>query len=137
MVIDFSTLYDFPRNMDKLFEEFWSPLNISQRRMAYPPLNISEDENNIYVRAELPGMNMEDIELTLSEGSLLIKGERKSEKGNYFRQERPTGFFQRVVNLNVRIDRNNTKATMKNGLLEVVLPKSEEVKPKKINIDVE
>ncbi len=137
MVLDFNTLYDFPRNMEKFFDEFWSPLNISQRRVAYPPLNISEDDDNVYVRAEIPGLDINDIELTLSEGSLILKGERKQEEGRYFRQERPTGAFQRIVNLNVKVDRDKTTATMKNGLLEIILPKSEEVKPKQIDIQVE
>jgi HSP20 family protein len=137
MVLDFNTLYDFPRHFEKFFDEFWTPLNISQRRVAYPPLNISEDENALYVRAEIPGLDINDIDLTLSEGSLILKGERKAEEGRYFRQERPTGSFQRIVNLNVRIDRDKVTATMKNGVLEIVLPKSEEVKPKQINIQVE
>ncbi len=136
MVLDFNTLYDFPKNIDKFFDDFLSPLTISQRRYAYPPVNISENEESIYVRSILPGMNIEDIELTLSEGSLTIKGERKIEEGKYFRQERPTGAFQRLINLNVKIDRDNVKATMKNGLLEIVLPKAEESKPKQINIEV-
>ncbi len=136
MVLDFNTLYDFPRNIERFFDDYWSPLNISQRRVAYPPLNISEDENNIYVRAEIPGSSIEDIEVTLSDKSLIIKGEKKAEEGRYFRQERPTGSFQRIINLNVEISRDSIKASMKNGLLEIVLPKSEETKPKQINIDV-
>jgi len=136
MVLDFNTLYDFPRNLERVFDEFWSPLNISQRRFAYPPLNIGEDDDNIYVRAALPGLSINDVEVVLTEGSLNIKGERTSEEGRYFRQERPTGPFQRIVNLNVRIDRNKTRATMKDGLLEIVLPKAEETKPKQISIDV-
>ncbi|HMB32268.1 MAG TPA: Hsp20/alpha crystallin family protein [Desulfohalobiaceae bacterium] len=137
MVLDFNTLYDFPRNIEKFFDEFRSPLNISQRRLAYPPLNVSEDDNVVYVRAEIPGLDINDIELTLSEGSLILKGERKHEEGRYFRQERPTGPFQRIINLNVKVDRDKTTATMKNGLLEILLPKSEEVKPKQIDIKVE
>lgn len=136
MVLDFSNLYDFPRNIERVFDEFWRPLEISQRRFAYPPLNISDDENAIYVRAELPGVDIQDVDLTLSGGSLVIRGERKSEEGRYYRQERPTGSFQRIVNLNVKIDRDKVNATMKNGLLEITLPKAEEMKPKQISIDV-
>lgn len=135
MVLDFRTLYDFPRNFERMFDEVWNPLSISQRRLAYPPLNISQDDNNIYVKAELPGVELNDIELTLSEGSLIIRGEKKPEEGRYFRQERPTGSFQRVINLNVKIDRDKVKANMKDGLLQVTLPKAEEMKPKQINIE--
>lgn len=134
MVLDFTSLYDFPRNIEKMFDEFWHPVNLSQRRLAYPPLNISEDDSNIYIRAELPGMNIEDIDVTLSDESLIIKGERRMEEGRYFRQERPTGAFQRIINLNVKIERDKVGARMKDGLLEITLPKSEEVKPKQISI---
>lgn len=133
MVIDFS-FSPFPRQIDRLFEELTRPFFISQKRVSYPPLNISEDEDTIFVRAEIPGVALEDIELTLSNKSLTIKGERKSEQGTYFRQERPTGAFQRIVNVNVPVDRENVRATLANGVLEVVLPKSGEVKPKKISI---
>ena len=135
MVLDFTSLYDFPRNIEKMFDEFWHPVNLSQRRLAYPPLNISEDDSNIYIRAELPGMNIEDIDVTLSDESLIIKGERRMEEGRYFRQERPTGAFQRIINLNVKIERDKVGARMKDGLLEITLPKSEEVKPKQISIE--
>lgn len=137
MVLDFTNLYDFPRSMERMFDEFVNPLYISQRKMAYPPVNVSESEEAIVVKAEIPGMNIGDIDLTLTESSLVIKGERKTEEGRYFRQERPTGFFQRVINLNTRIDRDKIKATMKNGLLDIHLPKSEDVKPKQINIKIE
>jgi HSP20 family protein len=135
MVLDFTSLYDFPRNIEKMFDEFWHPVNLSQRRFAYPPLNISEDDSNIYIRAELPGMNIEDIDVTLSDESLIIKGERKTESGRYFRQERPTGSFQRIVNLNVKIERDKVSARMKDGLLQITLPKAEELKPKQISIE--
>jgi HSP20 family protein len=137
MVIDFSTFYDFPRQLDRMLDEMWKPSMISQRRQSYPPVNIHEDETNIYVYSEIPGMNIDDIDLTLSDGSLQIKGKREVAKGNFYRQERPTGLFQRVINLNVPVDVDNVKARMKDGVLDVVLPKSEEAKPKKISIEAE
>jgi HSP20 family protein len=137
MVIDFSTFYDFPRQLDRMLDEMWKPSMISQRRQSYPPVNIHEDETNIYVYSEIPGMNIDDIDLTLSDGSLQIKGKREVAKGNFYRQERPTGLFQRVINLNVPVDVDKVKARMKDGVLDVVLPKSEEAKPKKISIEAE
>jgi len=137
MVIDFSTFYDFPRQLDRMLDEMWKPSMISQRRQSYPPVNIHEDETNIYVYSEIPGMNIDAIDLTLSDGSLQIKGKREVAKGNFYRQERPTGLFQRVINLNVPVDVDNVKARMKDGVLDVVLPKSEEAKPKKISIEAE
>ncbi len=137
MVIDFSTFYDFPRQLDRMLDEMWKPSMISQRRQSYPPVNIHEDETNIYVYSEIPGMNIDAIDLTLSDGSLQIKGKREAAKGNFYRQERPTGLFQRVISLNVPVDVDRVKAKMKDGVLDVVLPKSEEAKPKKISIEAE
>jgi len=136
MVIDFSSFYDLPRSMEQLLDNFWQPSSFPQRRQAFPPLNISEDSENVYVRAEMPGLHVEDVDLTLTDNSLIIKGERVQEEGKYFRQERAAGVFQRLVNLNVPVQRENISATMRNGILEIRLPKSEEIKPKKISIDV-
>jgi HSP20 family protein len=135
MVIDLSPFYGTSNPFDRLLESLWTPLSISQRSLAYPPLNISEDAESIYVQCEIPGMDIGDLELTLTDSSLVIKGERKAVKGKYYRQERPTGFFQRVVNIQAAISRDKVAAKMKNGLLEVVIPKAEESKPKKISID--
>ncbi|KAF5038750.1 Hsp20/alpha crystallin family protein [anaerobic digester metagenome] len=137
MVIDFSSYYDLPRNMDSFFEELWKPSSLSQRRVAYPPVNISETDGEIIVTSEIPGMDTGDIELTLNEKSLIIRGAKKNEVGNYYRQERPTGSFQRIVNLNVPVQADGIKATMKDGLLRVVLPKARESRPLTISIDAQ
>ncbi|MDQ7831779.1 MAG: Hsp20/alpha crystallin family protein [Desulfovibrionaceae bacterium] len=135
MVIDLSPFYGTSNPFDRLLESLWTPLSISQRSLAYPPLNISEDDESIYVQCEIPGMDIGDLDLTLTDSSLVIKGERKGAKGKFYRQERPTGFFQRVVNIQAAISRDKVTARMKDGILEVVIPKSEECKPKKISID--
>lgn len=110
---------------------------ISQRRNAYPPVNISEDKSNIYVFSEVPGVDIEDVDITLSDGSLVIKGNRKHGTGNYYRQERPAGLFQRIVNLNVPIQADGVKARMKDGVLEITMPKADEAIPRKISIKAE
>lgn len=137
MVIDFSSYYSFPTQMDKLFQEFARPFFSSQRGMAYPPLQVSEDEHAVYVRAEIPGVAMEDLDLTLTNKSLILKGERKVEKGRYYRQERPTGAFQRLIQLGSVVNRDDVKATLTNGILSITLPKAEEFKPRKISIAAE
>jgi len=134
MVIDLSPLYNFPSQFDRLFEGMWSPFLISQRSLAYPPLNLSETDDRIYARLEIPGLEIGEIDLTLTDASLVIKGERKPIKGKYYRQERPTGHFQRVINLHAPISRDAVTARMRDGLLEIVIPKAEESKPKKISI---
>ncbi|KAB1440908.1 Hsp20/alpha crystallin family protein [Pseudodesulfovibrio senegalensis] len=136
MVLDFNTLYSPFDRFDKLFEEFLSPGVAGRKSMAYPPLNLSQDDDTIYVRAEIPGVDMSGIELTLTDKTLVLKGERKAEEGKYYRQERPAGVFHRVINLNIPVQRDKVNATMKDGLLTVALPKAEEVKPRTISIDV-
>ena len=136
MVIDFNTLYNFPSRLDRVFEEFLrSPMG-DDRRLAYPPLNLSSDDDHIFVRAEIPGMSIDDVELTLTDKTLVLKGERGAPQGKYFRQERPSGVFHRVVNIGVPVDRDKVSASMKDGVLTVTLPKSEEIKPRTISIDV-
>lgn len=136
MVIDFSPFYVTLNLFDRLLEMAWNPYDLRQRTISYPPVNISEDEHAVYVRCETAGVNMEDLELTLTDSSLLIKGERKAIKGRYYRQERPTGSFQRVINIQTAIDRDAVNASMRDGLLEVVLPKLSEEPPKKIAVSL-
>lgn len=137
MVTELSPFYGMDKSFDRLMDSFFSPLYVSQRRTAFPPLNLSEDNERIYVECELPGVELADIDITLSESTLTIKGELKAATGKYYRQERPTGVFQRVVNINTQVKREEIKATYKDGVLEVVLPKAEELKPKKISIAAE
>lgn len=136
MVLDFNTLYDFPSRLDRVFEDFFKSSYREDRRLAYPPLNLSNDEENMYVRAELPGVAIDDIEITLTDKTLVIKGERVPQEGKYYRQERGSGVFHRIINISVPVDRDAVSASMTDGILTVILPKSEEVKPKTISIDV-
>lgn len=136
MVLDFNSLYTFPGRFERLFEDFFKPQYAEGRRTAYPPLNLSEDDAAYYVRSELPGLPMEALELTLTDKNLILRGERPTEQGQYYRQERPAGFFQRVVALNAAVDRDGVRATLVDGVLTVTLPKCEECKPRKISIDV-
>ena len=135
MVIDFSSFYNPGSPFERLLETFWPGLDPSLRGQAYPLLNLSEDEKNIYLRCELPGLEIEDVELSLADSSLVIKGERRCAQGRYYRQERPSGAFSRVVNIQVRIDREAVRATLKDGLLEVVLPKAAPGTGRKISIE--
>ena len=136
MVIDFNTLYNSPSRFDRVFEEFFKSPMGNDRRLAYPPLNLSNDAENIYVRAEVPGVNIEDVELTLTDKTLVLKGERAAPQGKQYRQERPTGIFHRVINIGVPVDRDKVTAAVTDGVLTVTLPKAEEVKPRTISISV-
>lgn len=132
MVIDFNSLYDMPKEVDRMFEMFRT--SALQKRSVYPLINVSENEDGYIVDACMPGVATDDVELTLTARSLVIKGERKSPEGRYYRQERMGGAFQRVVTLNVPVDRDNVTAKSVNGILRITLPKAEEIKPRRITI---
>lgn len=134
MVIDFNPFYDLERDVDSFLATALQSPKFSRRYTSYPLVNISEDDANIYVRCELPGVELADLEITLLEASLSIKGERKARVGKYYRQERATGAFQRVISLSTQVEREAIEAKLKNGVLEVTLPKAAEVKPRKIEI---
>lgn len=105
-----------------------------------PAIDVLESKDRIAVKADLPGMNKEDIEVSVQGDTLIIKGEKKQEKevkeGGRIRSERTYGSFYRAVTLPEGADASNVKATYKNGVLELILQKKEEVKPKQISIEV-
>ena len=105
---------------------------------VYPAINLTEGGDNLYVRAELPGVNPESLDISVIEGKLIIRGERKIEeedqKTSYHRREREAGFFRRTIALLVRVDSGKISASMKNGVLTITLPKSEEAIPRKITV---
>jgi len=110
-------------------------------RTGWPAVDVTEDKNNVIVKADLPGMKQEEIEVNLDQDILTIKGERKieSEKDekNYHRVERAYGSFERSIQLGSDVDKEKIKASYKNGVLEVVLPKIEREKPKQIKVDIQ
>jgi HSP20 family protein len=99
---------------------------------------VSETEKEVIVKAELPGMDVKDIDIALTEDLLTIKGERKLEKDdkkeNYHRIERQFGSFARSLNLRAKVRTDGIEAAYKDGILTVTLPKVEESKPKKIEV---
>ncbi|WP_432738516.1 Hsp20/alpha crystallin family protein [Maridesulfovibrio sp. FT414] len=137
MVIDFGSFYNFPYEFDKIFNDVFNPHHHRRRNVSYPPLNIAEDGNNIYIRAEIPGTSIDDMEITITAKDLVIKGERKLPEGRYFRQERPSGVFQRIVSINTPIDADKVAASMKDGILSIILPKAGVTVPRKVDIAVE
>jgi HSP20 family protein len=136
----FGRLSNLRDEIDRLFE---SPLAEwpSQVFSGWTPaLDMHEDKDNIIVHAELPGMKKEDIDISLHEGCLSISGERKSEKehkdAEVYRSERFVGRFQRTVSLPSAVDAEKVKASYKDGVLTITLPKTEEAKPKHIDVNV-
>jgi HSP20 family protein len=105
-----------------------------------PPADITEDDKEYLIKAELPEIKKEDVKITIENGMLTISGERKFEKEEkrrkYHRVERGYGTFVRSFTLPDDADGNKVKAEFKNGLLTVHLPKSEHAKPKQIEVNV-
>jgi HSP20 family protein len=105
-----------------------------------PAIDLYEDKDNVIVKAELPGMKKEDIDVSLHEGTLMISGERKSEQeyreGESYRSERFYGRFQRSVLLPSPVSADKVNASYKDGILTITLPKSEEAKPKQIEVNI-
>jgi len=105
---------------------------------AYPPLNLWEDDNNLYVEAELPELELTDLEIIVNgDNQLSIKGERKQpeqENGTWHRQERGHGKFSRAGELPQYVDSENVTAEIKHGVLTITLPKRAEAKARRIEV---
>jgi len=105
---------------------------------VFPLMNITEDDNNCYVRAELPGLKANELDISVTADTLSISGERKlaaeDEKAQYHRREREAGTFNRIVSLPGRIDASKVEARCADGVLTVILPKAEAAKPKQIAV---
>jgi HSP20 family protein len=111
------------------------------RRFAhsvYPPLNLWEDDNNLYVEAELPELELTDLEIFVNgDNQLSIQGERKQperEKGMWHRQERGHGSFSRTAELPQYVDSDKVTAEFKHGVLTITLPKRKEAQPRRIEV---
>ena len=128
--------------IDRLFEAPLAELTRSSQWLSgwSPALDIYEEKDNFILKAELPGMKKEDIEVSLHEGSLTISGERKAQdqykEADVYRSERFVGRFQRTLALPAPVAADKVKAQYKDGVLTVTLPKTEEAKPKQIDVSV-
>ena len=133
-------LEQLQRRMDRLFQNAFGLERSPWQVGVYPLVNISEDRDHIFVRAELPGVKAEDLEITIQDNSLILRGQRQipteEKQVNYHRRERESGFFRRVVALPARIQADKVEATCKDGILTIKLAKPEEVKPRKIEVKV-
>jgi len=126
------------RLFDSPFGEFTRHMELLNGRM--PALDVYEDKDNLIVKAELPGMKREEIDISFHDGTLTISGERKYEQKNQdaetYRAERFFGKFHRTLTLPRPVQSDKAKATYQNGILTVTLPKTEEAKPKQIQVNV-
>lgn len=144
---ELSPLRDFERmrrDMDRLWDSFFEGGHRKRGEEAgewLPSLDVSETKNDLVVKAELPGMDPKEIDISLSEGVLTIKGERKQEKEekeeNYHLIERSYGSFTRSFRLPREVQSEKISTSYTDGGLKVTLPKSEEAKNKESKIKVE
>ena len=127
-------LNQIQRDMNRVFDGY-SPVR-TRIAPSYPALNIWSSEEGLVVNAEVPGIDVEDIEISVVGETLTLSGARKSEDleegARYHRQERGYGKFNRSVELPFPVDIDKVEATFKNGVLQISLPRSEADKPKKI-----
>lgn len=130
----FPGLKAFEDTMNRLFTE------PNGDRPWVPAVDIRENEQELVLTADVPGLKFEDIDVRIENGTLSVKGERKfessNEKNGWHRVERRYGAFQRVFDLPDTVETEGVKADYKNGVLTVVLPKKEIAKPKQIKVQV-
>ncbi|HSH42920.1 MAG TPA: Hsp20/alpha crystallin family protein [Arenicellales bacterium] len=131
---------------DNLFDDFWRPLRAGRSGPVAngafaPALDVTESDNEYRVRADLPGVKKEDLDISMQDGVLTINAETRyedeeKEKGRIIRQERRYGKFVRSMRFGDTVDVDNIKAEYKDGVLNLVLPKAEQVRPKRIDVQV-
>jgi HSP20 family protein len=144
---DWFPLTSFRREMDKLFDDFFTGfprtgwMTVAEDRLS-PNIDVTETDREVTVTAELPGLEEKDIEVSISDNTLTLKGEKKSEKEekgkSFHRSERSYGAFQRVIPLPVEVQEDKVEADFSKGVLTIRLPKSPaaQKKVKKIEIAV-
>jgi len=133
-------LEQLQRRMDRLFQDAYGLEGRPWRVGVYPLVNLSEDQDHLFVRAELPGVKAEDLEITLHDNNLILRGERKipaeDKQVNYHRRERESGFFRRIVALPIMVQADKVEAACQDGILTIKMAKPEAIKPRKIEVKV-
>jgi len=127
----------YPVNrMDSLFDQFFGDDGGTLgRAWAGMPVALWDDEDHFYVEAELPGVREGDVDVTVHNGMLFIRGERRPEEGRrYLYNGRSFGRFERVITLPEAVNTDDVQAVLKDGILSITLPKSPEAKPRKISL---
>ncbi len=142
-------LFDTPAKGTNLLEEleqmrqrisrfYEEPGKTPRRAGVFPLINVTENKESYFIRAELPGMKADEIDISATADSLALSGERKipdeDKNVNYHRRERESGKFSRMFSLPSPIDASKAEAKMTDGILTVILPKAESAKPRQIAI---
>lgn len=139
--------YSLQRQMNSLFDDFFTGFDITPRGFAaggfggfMPSIDVKESEKEFTIRAELPGVDEKDIDVTVANDAVTIKGEKKEEKEdkgkNYYYMERSYGSFNRVIPLAAETEAGKAEASFKNGILNITIPKSSSAKAKGTKVPI-
>lgn len=134
---------DLQKEINQLFD--WPLAKLSERDFGLaesfwsPAIDVSDEKDHLVVKADLPGLTKDEINVSIDQNTLILKGEKKQErreeKKGYVRSERFYGSFYRAIPLPAAVDETKIKAVYQNGVLELTLPKTEEAQPKRITIE--
>lgn len=128
----------FRRDLDRLLNGTRNYEGSGASAGVFPLLNVTQDADNFYIRSEIPGMSLEELDVSVTGRNVSIAGERKipveDQKVRYHRREREAGRFRRQLNLPTDVQSEKVQAKYRHGMLMIVLPKAESAKPKKISI---
>lgn len=138
----FSQLDRMKKEMDRLLSNFGSGIGpgtrLEQRTGVYPLMNVYDDGESFVVRAEIPGVNPGDLDISVAGDTLTLRGERKApevcEGACYHRRELSTGTFRRALTLPTQVDNAKVSANFVDGVLEILLPRAEQAKQRKIEV---
>lgn len=141
--VDFRNAFEQFNRMRQQFDRVFGDDSSTQRGLlgagVFPQINLTEDADRFYLRAELPGVKSEDLDLQATGKNLTITGERKIETENdgvrYHRRERESGKFSRILTMPTEIEPDRIEAKMQDGVLTIRVPKAEAVKPRQITIN--
>jgi len=139
--------YSLQRQMNSLFDDFFSGFGAAPRGLAtggfggfMPSVDVKESDREFIIRAELPGVDEKDIDVTVTNDAVTIKGEKKEEKEdkgkNYYYMERSYGSFNRVIPLSAETEGGKAEASFKNGVLNITIPKSAVAKAKGTKVPI-
>ena len=135
-------LFNWPLRTNRVFEDFFHPTLFNEEGVSvwnwHPVVDIYENDDNIVITAELPGVDKKDISVDVNGRILTLKGERSADnevkEDNYYRKERSYGKFERSFTLPADVDPDKVKADFKDGILKLDIPKPEAHKPKQITV---
>lgn len=136
-----SEMNQLSEEMNRVFGRYGIRDGVGRMAPAYPALDLWQDDDKLYVEAELPGMKLEDLEIYVSgDNQLSLKGSRnvpEQQDTAWHRRERTYGEFARVISLPYPVAADKVQATLKHGVLTIILPKVEETKPRRITVKAE